>query len=159
MTRFRIALLAGALIASAHRASAQTTFVVPDTAGWSRPQLDLLRFEQRRSDAIAKHDTTTLSAMYAPTFRGITAIGYVVDRDRLLRVFTLDDPTTVFTIDEIVITPLGKDIEAAVLTARLTTLRRSGEVVARSRFQHVYERRSGQWVIVAAQGTLQGTGS
>ena len=44
---------------------------------------------------------------------------------------------------------------------RLTTERRSGEVVARSRLVHVYVRRKGRWQILVGPGTalpLPGSG-
>jgi hypothetical protein len=149
-----IVLLTMGLLASATALGAQTTFMPPDTSGWTPVQHELMEFERARSSAIARHDTTALARIYADDFRGVTAVGYEVTKGALLQVFTRDDPTTVFTIDEIVITPLGRASDAAVLTARLTTLRRTGEVVASSRFTHVYERREGRWQIVAAQGTL-----
>lgn len=133
--------------------SAQTTFSLPDTATLNPVERELLRFEQTRSAAIARHDTATLRRMYAPEFRGVTATGFEVTVERLLGVFAQDDPTTVFAIDEIRVNQLSA-VDAAIFSGRLTTRRRSGELVAQSRFLHVYERRGGRWIIVAAQGTL-----
>jgi hypothetical protein len=133
-------------------AVAQTTFTLPDTTPLGAVERELLRFEQRRSDAIFRHDTATLRQMYTPEFSGVTATGFDVTLDRLLGVFTRDDPTTVFHIDELRVRRLGTG-DAAMLSGRLTTNRRTGEFVAASRFLHVYERRNGRWVIVAAQGT------
>lgn len=132
--------------------SAQTTFTLPDTMPLGAVERELLRFEQRRSDAIFRHDTAAIRPMYAPEFTGVTATGFEVTLERLLGVFTRDDQTTVFHIDELRVQRLG-DGTSAVLSGRLTTNRRSGEFVAASRFLHVYERRQGRWVIVAAQGT------
>jgi hypothetical protein len=64
-----------------------------------------------------------------------------------------DDPSTVFTIHELRVKQLTA-VDAAIFSGRLTTRRCSGELVARSRFLHVYERRGQRWIIVAAQGTL-----
>ncbi|HEU0054424.1 MAG TPA: nuclear transport factor 2 family protein [Longimicrobium sp.] len=150
--RFLVPFLTILALAPA-RAAAQTDFVLPDTTALGAEERALLRFEQARSAAIARHDTTVLRRMYADEFRGITALGIPVDRERLLGVFTRDDPSTVFTIDELAVRTLGRG-GAAVLTGRLTTRRRAtGETVARSRFTHVYEWRDGRWRIVAAQGT------
>jgi hypothetical protein len=132
---------------------AQTTFTLPDTLRLSPVERELLRFEQDRSAAIARHDTAQLRRMYAPEFTGVTATGFEVTVERLLGVFAQDDPTTVFAIDEIRVRQLSA-VDAAVLSGRLTTRRRTGELVAQSRFLHVYERRGGRWIIVAAQGTL-----
>ena len=140
-------LLHGPLLA------AQTTFTLPDTARLNPVERELLRFEQDRSAAIARHDTAQLRRMYAPEFTGVTATGFEVTVARLLGVFAQDDPTTVFAIDEIRVRQLSA-VDAAVLSGRLTTRRRTGELVAQSRFLHVYERRGGRWIIVAAQGTL-----
>ena len=144
--------LAVAVLLSAAAARAQTTFVLPDTSAPGEAERAILRLEQARSAAIAAHDTATLRRIYAEEFRGVTGIGYPVDFARLLDVFSRDDPSTVFTIDEIAVRTLAEDV--AMLTARLTTRRRdNGEVLAQSRFLHVYVLRDGRWQIVAAQGT------
>jgi hypothetical protein len=137
------------------RVESQTSFVLPDTTVMGARERGLIRFEQERSAAIARHDTTVLRRMYAEEFRGVTATGFAVDRERLLGVFTRDDPTTVFTIDEMAARTIGSRPEAAILTGRLTTKRRAtGEIVAVSRFIHVYVWRDGRWQILAGQGTL-----
>jgi len=132
---------------------AQTTFLLPDTTRLGSVERVLLHFEQARSAAIAVHDTAALRTMYAEEFRGVTATGFEVDRARLLAVFTRDDPTTVFTIDELSVRSLGQGREAAFLTGRLTTRRRTGELVGASRFFHLYVWRDERWQILAAQGT------
>ena len=153
--RLSILFLTSVLLALAPGAArAQTTFTLPDTTALGPAERALLRFEQERSAAIARHDTTVLRRMYADEFRGITARGGPVDRERLLWVFTRADPSTIFTIDELAVQTLGSAGDAAVLTGRLTTIRRdTGEVLAASRFIHVYAWRDGRWQIVAAQGT------
>ena len=141
------------LISFAGSLKAQTTFTLPDTSHMNTVERTLLRFEQDRSAAIARHDTTYLRGVYAPEFAGVTATGFDVNVERLLGVFAQDDPTTVFAIDEIRVRQLASG-EAAIFSGRLSTRRRSGELVGQSRFLHVYERRNGRWLIVAAQGTL-----
>src|SRR5262245_54503947 len=126
------------LLLVAQPLAAQTTFTLPDTSRLNTAERELLRFEQNRSAAIARHDTAQIRLMYAPEFAGVTATGFEVSLERLLGVFAQDDPTTVFTIDEIRIHQLSAR-DAAIFSGRLTTLRRTGEVVARSRFLHVYE--------------------
>jgi ketosteroid isomerase-like protein len=152
-----VAAAGGGLHASPARqnplAGTRTSFVVPDTSGWSPLQRALLAFEQVRSAAIARHDTATLRTMYADEFRGVAANGLEVDRERLLGVFLLDDPASVFTIDEIAVRSLDRAGTTAVWTARLTTNGRGGEIVAQSRFVHVYVRRDGRWQILVGQGT------
>jgi hypothetical protein len=145
--------LAALLVLSTARAVAgQTSFVLPDTTSLTAAERALLRFEQQRSAAINRHDTTALRSMYASEFRGVSAGGFAVDRSRLLRVFLRDDPAATFVIDEMAVTVLGSNKDTAVLTARLTT-RRNGELVTASRFIHVYAWRDDRWQILAAQGT------
>ena len=145
-------------VAFPHCVRAQTTFTLPDTTPMGATEREILRQEQARSAAIARHDTAWLRRIYADEFRGVTAGGLTVDREALLGVFTRDDPTTVFTIDEIALRFLGTSHDAALYTARLTTKRRTGEIVAQSRFIHVYVWRDGRWQILAAQGSLVRTG-
>lgn len=146
-------LLLGLVTLGAGPVAAQTSFVLPDTLPLGTAERALLRFEQARSDAIFRHDTTLLRRMYADEFRGVTATGFPVDRERLLGVFTRDDPTTVFTIDELRVGVLGAAKDVAFLTGRLTTKRRTGETVGASRFLHVYTWRDGRWQILVAEGT------
>jgi hypothetical protein len=157
----RLALV-GAVLAigvATRAAGAQTSFTLPDTSALGPEERSIMRLEQERSAAIARHDTAYLRRVYADEFRGVTAAGIPVDRETLLGVFTRDDPTTVFTIDEISLRLLGASRDAALYTARLTTKRRAtGEQVAQSRFIHVYVRRDGRWQILAAQGSLVRTG-
>ena len=141
MSRPTRALLALLALSPAFSA-AQTTFVLPDTVPLGTAARAILRLEQRRSAAINAHDTLTLRRIYADDFRGVTATGLVVDRARLLRVFTGSESPYVFTIDEIRAQPLGTGGDAAVYTARLVTKRRGTDsVVTQSRFVHAYERR------------------
>lgn len=150
--RVLFGLLLGLFLVSSS-ARAQTTFILPDTAGMGEVEKTLLQFEQKRSDAIFRHDTVLLRQMYAPEFRGVTATGIEVDVETLLKVFSQDDPRTSFVIDELRAHSLGS--EAAWLSGRLTTKdKESGTVRAASRFLHVYRFRDGRWQIVAAQGTL-----
>ncbi|HEX6707212.1 MAG TPA: nuclear transport factor 2 family protein [Albitalea sp.] len=132
---------------------AQTDFILPDTSGWDDTERALLRFEQARSAAISRHDTAALRQMYATEFRGVTALGFAVDRERLLDVFGREDPSTVFTIDELAVRVLGTGHDTAVLTGRLTTKKRSGEMVGQSRFLHACVLRDGRWQILFGQGT------
>ncbi len=80
-------------------------------------------------------------------------LGFIVDRPRLMQVFTRDDTSDVFTIDQIAIRVLGRSGDAVLYQARLTTRRKSGEQVAQSLFMHVYVLRDGRWQIIGAQGT------
>jgi hypothetical protein len=149
--RFAIWLAACVLSVAAQ---AQTEFVDPDTSSWTDTERALLQFEKARSAAIARRDIALLRGMYADEFRGLTAIGYPVDRERLLEVFKRDDPSTAFTIDEIAVRVLGQARDTAVWTARLTTRKRTGgEVLGQSRFMHVYVWRDGRWQILYGQGT------
>lgn len=147
-------ILSLVLAAASRSAAAQTAFTLPDTLQLRSAERALLRFEQLRSAAIARHDTVVLRRMYADEFRGVTAAGFPVDRERLLGVFALDDPGTAFAIDQIAVRTLGPGNDSAMLTARLTARMRSGELVYESRFLHVYVWRDARWQILAAQGTL-----
>lgn len=135
-------------------AQAQTDFINPDTSTWTTPERALLEFEKTRSAAIARHDLDLLRRMYADEFRGLTATGYLVDRERLMEVFKRDDPSTVFTIDEIAVRIVGQASDTAMFTGRLTTKKRDGgEVLGQSRFVHLYVWREGRWQILYGQGT------
>jgi len=128
----------------------QTTITLPDTSGYSRTERRILGLERDRSAAIARRDTAWLDNLYAPDFRGVVANGRRVDRDALFALFSQDNPGARFTIDELEVRELGG---AALVTGRLRTLGPGGEVVAESRYLHVYVRRDLRWWIVAAEGT------
>lgn len=128
----------------------QTTITLPDTSNYSLAARHLLALEIARSAAIARHDTTWLSNIYAPDFRGVPANGALVDRATLLGVFTRDNPNSRFLIDELVIRDFGT---AASVMGRLRTTTLAGEVVAESRYVHLYISRDKHWWIVTAVGS------
>ena len=128
----------------------QTTITLPDTSAYSSSARDILALEIKRSEAIARHDTAWLATLYAPDFEGVPANGRRVDQQALLRVFTRDAPDSRFLIDELAVRDFGK---AATVMGRLRTSNPSGQIVAESRYLHVYIRRSGHWWIVAAVGS------
>jgi hypothetical protein len=130
--------------------SGQTTITLPDTSHLSLTARHLLALEVERSAAIARHDTTWLSNIYAPDFRGVPANGALVDRATLLSVFTRDNPNSRFLIDELVIRDFGT---AASVMGRLRTTTLPGEVVAESRYVHLYIVRDKHWWIVNAVGS------
>ena len=111
---------------------------------------ELIALEQRRSQAIARHDMKFLEEIYADDFRGVTAIGYEVDKAKLMQVFKLDDPRTKFSTDDLSARVFGK---AAIVTGRLTGRTPAGEITSQSRYMHVYVKRGNRWQIVAGQGT------
>ena len=133
-----------------HVVAGQTTITLPDTSNYSLIAHHLLRLEIARSAAIARHDTTWLSNVYAPDFRGVPANGALVDRATLLSVFTRDNPNSRFLIDELVIRDFGT---AASIMGRLRTTTLAGEVVAESRYVHLYISRDTHWWIVNAVGS------
>ncbi|MGH9867028.1 MAG: nuclear transport factor 2 family protein [Candidatus Polarisedimenticolia bacterium] len=130
--------------------SGQTTISLPDTSAYSPTARRLLDLEVERSAAIARHDTAWLSTLYAPDFRGVPANGQLVDRAALLQVFGRDNPDSRFLIDELVVNDYGT---SATVMGRLRTTTLSGDVVAESRYLHVYQSRDQHWWIVAAIGS------
>lgn len=123
---------------------------------WEKPATpdteELIVLEKQRSEAIAKHDADFLNRIYADDFRGVTAIGYEVDKAKLLDVFKRDNPQVKFEIDQLQARVLGN---AAVVQGRLTGKEvASGKTVHESKYMHVYMREGDQWRIVAGQGTV-----
>ena len=149
-------VLTPAALSAQQVVAGQTTIALPDTQAYSPEARRIVRLEVERSAAIARHDTTWLATVYAPDFRGVVANGRRVDRSALFRVFSFDNPSARFTIDELEVRDFGT---AATVTGRLRTLAPGGEVAGESRYLHVYVRRGGQWWMVAAEGTavLQGS--
>ncbi len=113
---------------------------------------ELIAIEKKRSEAIAKHDTDFLSKLYADDFRGVTAIGYEVNKETLMKVFKRDDPNTKFELQDLQARVFG---DTAVVTGKLIGKKtETGEVVHESKYMHVYVKRDGRWQIVAGQGTM-----
>ena len=150
------ALFAPARVSAQQVMAGQTTIILPDTQAYSPEARRILRLEVERSAAIARHDTTWLATLYAPDFRGVVANGRRVDRAALFRVFSFDNPSARFTIDELEVRDFGA---AMTVTGRLISLGPGGGVAGESRYLHVYVRRDGHWWMVAAEGTavLQGS--
>lgn len=111
----------------------------------------LIALEYKRSAAIAAHDKAFLDSIYADDFRGVTALGFSVDKATLMEVFTRDNPNTRFTLDELEPRVYG---DTAVVMGRLTGRDAQGAILSQSRYMHVYVRKDGKWRIVAGQGTV-----
>ena len=121
------------------------------TAALAGPEEDgVIALERQRSTAIAAHDKAFLGELYGDDFRGVTATGYVVNKQTLMEVFGRDNPNTKFTLDELAARVFG---DTAILTGRLTGRDASGVIVGQSRYIHVYVRRAGHWVLIAGEGT------
>lgn len=129
-------------------------YFAPTASAQTQSQSLLTEFkelERRRSEAIAKHDEKFLDRIYAEDFQGVTATGVEVDKARLMSVFKLDNPETVFTNEVLTVKQYEKTV---VLTGRLTAQNKAGELLSESRYIHVYIKTSDGWQIVAGQGTL-----
>lgn len=114
------------------------------------PADEVIALERHRSAAIGAHDMAFLDAVYAEEFRGVTATGFVVDKARLMKVFGLDNPDTVFAIDQLEARIYG---DTAVQTGRLTGRDKTGKIVSQSLYTHVWVRKDGRWRLVAGEGT------
>ena len=127
-------------------------FLFGQTGQNAGPAAELITLEKKRSEAIAAHDTVFLNNLYADDFRGVTAIGYEVDKKTLMIVFTRDNPQTKFTLDQLQARVLG---DTAIVTGRLTGKdSTSGKTVHESLYIHVYEKRNAVWKLIAGQGTM-----
>ena len=149
-TLLTVLLLAAPASSPEQVVSGQTTITLPDTGKYTTTERRILDLEVQRSAAIARHDAAWLSNLYALDFRGVPASGQLVDRETLLGVFGRDNPSSRFLIDELVVRDFGA---AATVMGRLRTTTLSGDVVAESRYLHVYVSRHGHWWIVAATGS------
>lgn len=113
---------------------------------------ELKEIEAARSEAIKKGDLKKLDEIYADDFRGVAANGRVVSKTELMRIFKNNDPSIVFTTEELEVKTL--DEKNAVVTGLLTGKTASGETISSSRFMHVYSKRNKRWQFVAGQATL-----
>ena len=145
-----LSLIAPNLAAQSTVVEGATTITLPDTRSYSRDARAILALERQRSAAIAKRDTAWLARLYAADFQGIAGNGARVDRALMFRVFSRDLPESRFLIDELAIRDLGP---AATVTGRLRTTTPSGDVVAETRYIHVYVKRETGWQLISAQGT------
>ena len=113
------------------------------------PQKELLALEEARREAIRKQDFAMLERIYAPDFVAVAGNGQVVGRDQLFAAFRRNDPSTVFTTDEVRVEVHG---DTAIFIGRLTG-RKDGAVVSDARFTHVFQRQGKEWRCIAGQST------
>jgi ketosteroid isomerase-like protein len=118
---------------------------------WADTTSDLIALEHQRSAAIAAHDHAFLDAIYAGDFEGVTALGFQVDKARLMKVFGFDNPDARFSLEDLKARVFG---DAAIVSGMLVTRDAKGALVARSRYMHVYVRHGGRWRIEAGEGTV-----
>ncbi len=101
----------------------------------------LIDMEINRSNAIAAHDTITLDHMYSEDFRGVTAIGFTVDKKTLMRVFKLDNPSLIFSNTDQTVRILNN--KTALLTGKLTARTKDNKIVQQSLYLHVLQKKMG----------------
>jgi ketosteroid isomerase-like protein len=116
----------------------------------SKDEQQLRNIEEKRREAIKQGDLKTLGEIYADDFTAIAGNGSVIDREQLFAVFKRNDPSVVFTTDEISVRVFGK---TAIFSGRLTGRTVAGETVSAGRFTHFFVRRKGRWVCVHGQST------
>ena len=100
------------------------------------PKQQLLALEEARREAIRKQDFAMLERIYDPGFVAVAGNGQVVGRDQLFAAFRRNDPSTVFTTDEVRVEVHG---DTAIFIGRLTG-RKDGAGVSDARFTHVFQR-------------------
>jgi hypothetical protein len=109
--------------------------------------------ELNRSTAIAAHDTITLNGMYTDDFKGVTAIGFEVNKSLLMQVFKRDNPATIFSNTDQKVRLINK--KTAILTGKLTGKEAtSGKIMHQSVYVHVLVKNKHGWQIVQGQGTM-----
>jgi hypothetical protein len=106
---------------------------------------DMLALERARSVAIAAHDAGWLERLYSDDFTGLTSAGADVGKPQLLALFARVDSSTDFAPEAVEGVPLGAD---AAVSRGLLVGRRSGTVVSRARFLHVYRKFGCEWRMV-----------
>lgn len=116
----------------------------------SKDEQKLRSIEETRREAIKQGDLKTLGEIYAEDFSAIAGNGSVINREQLFAVFKRNDPSMVFTTDEITVRIFKK---TAIFSGRLTGRTAAGETVSAGRFTHFFVKRDGRWVCVHGQST------
>jgi hypothetical protein len=97
---FVFALAFASTSAAAQVMAGRTAMTLPDTSQLDAAGREIIRIERGRSASIAALDTAALRLVYAEEFRGIAANGARIDRGILFTVFSRDDPSSTFAIDD-----------------------------------------------------------
>lgn len=119
-------------------------------AAFADTDAELRAIEVTRRAAIKAQDFTALEKIYAPSFIAATGKGVMLDRATLFEALRHNDPSLSYEIDQVRIVNEG---DTAVFFARLTGSAPDGKVAFTSRYSHVYVRRNGAWICIAAQST------
>jgi hypothetical protein len=112
---------------------------------------ELLDLEKKRSEAILNHDESFLEELYDDKFQGVTTLGLVVNKRRLLEVLKLSNPEVLFNTEEMKVVVYES---SAVVTGKLISKSKEGALLGQSRFMHIYIKDHNQWRIVAGQATI-----
>ncbi|HEY7369665.1 MAG TPA: DUF4440 domain-containing protein [Thermoanaerobaculia bacterium] len=113
-------------------------------------EAEVRALEGRRQEAIRSGDRTTLEALYATDFHGVTSTGFPVDQATILRVLSRTDPAVRFTTEELTVRSAG---DAVVAEGRLVGRAGEGKISQDFRYLHVWAKKDGAWKIVAGQST------
>lgn len=115
-----------------------------------KDEQQLRAIEEKRREAVKTGDFKTLGDIYAEDFTAIAGNGSVINRETLFGVFRRNDPSVIFTTDEISVRIFGK---TAIFSGRLTGKTSAGETVSSGRFTHFFVKRKGKWMCVHGQST------
>jgi ketosteroid isomerase-like protein len=120
------------------------------------PEAALRDMENGWEEAISKHDITTVEAMVADDFVGVTSKNKVVNRRALLsEVKTDKDTFTMAKNEKLDVRMFGKDVAAVVGTAHEKGTGKDGKAFDRTyRFTDTWVNRNGKWQCVASQVAL-----
>ena len=114
--------------------------------------------ENRWEAAIARHDLSTIEALVASDFVGVSSKGKFVNRSGLLGEFKSDKDTYKSTKNEkLNVRAFGKDVAVVTGRAREKGTDKSGKPFDRTYlFTDTWMQRNGQWQCVAAHAALRG---
>jgi hypothetical protein len=110
----------------------------------------LANTEKQRSEAIASHNMQFLQDLYVDDFYGVTAIGFKVDKKKLIGIFEGFKASDTRTGPEEVTVKVNGT--SATVSGQLVTRNAAGEIASRSLFMHFYVKSNNRWQIVGGQG-------
>ena len=119
-------------------------------SGESAEQL-LLNTEDQHLLAMINHNHDILTSLYDDQFRGVLASGLAVDKAKIIEFLESGSPHILISIEDVKASIYGT---VGIVTGKVVSKSKSGSVIGRSRYIHVYHKSGDQWKIIQSQGTV-----
>jgi hypothetical protein len=111
----------------------------------------LTHLEDRHLLAMINRDRDELTSLYDDEYEGVMASGHMVDKATVIEFLMSASPHVLLSKEEVKVKVFGT---VSMTTGKLLSKSKTGSIIGKSRFIHIYQKRGDRWKILQSQGTV-----